>query len=104
MDEVEEDWNREEERGRRERLHSQLHHDGPRLDLVHFHKGETLCAGELLLGFVVLELKEDSCSWKNATLVTLSAAAVGCRLGDAAAAWQRRARGDPGGQDCPRHL
>lgn len=47
-------------------IHSQLDNDGPWLDLVHFHKGKTFCAGKLLLRFVVLEFKEDSCSWKNA--------------------------------------
>lgn len=44
---------------------SQLDHDGAGFDLVHFHEGETLCAGEPLLGFVVLEFKEDSCSWRD---------------------------------------
>lgn len=47
-------------------VHSQLDHHGPGLDLVHLHEGETFCAGKLLLGFVVLEFEEDSCSWKNA--------------------------------------
>lgn len=47
-------------------IHSQLDNDGPRLDLIHFHEGKTFCAGKLLLRFVVLEFKEDSCSWKNA--------------------------------------
>lgn len=54
------------EQGRSESIHSQLDNDGPWLDLIHFHKGKTFCAGKLLLRFVVLELKEDSCSWKNA--------------------------------------
>lgn len=58
--------NKQAEQGQREQVHSQLHDDGPRLDLVHFHEGETFCAGELLLGFVVLEFKEDGRSWKNA--------------------------------------
>lgn len=53
----------EMKRGERD---SQLDDDGPRFDLVHLHEGETLCAGEPLLGFVVLEFEEDSCSCRNA--------------------------------------
>lgn len=44
---------------------SQFDYDGAGFDLVHFHEGETFCAGEPLFRFVVLEFKEDSCSWKN---------------------------------------
>lgn len=47
------------------RWDSQLNYDRPGFDLVHFHEGKTLCAGEPLFGFVVLEFKEDSCSWKK---------------------------------------
>jgi len=42
--------------------HSQFNYDRPRFDLVHFHEGETFCAGKPLFGLIVLEFKEDSCS------------------------------------------
>lgn len=56
----------QKDRRRRGRVHSQLDNHGPGLDLVHLHEGETFCAGKLLLGFIVLEFEEDSCSWKKA--------------------------------------
>lgn len=43
---------------------SQFNYDGSGFDLIHFHEGKTFCAGKPLFGFVVLEFKEDSCSWK----------------------------------------
>lgn len=46
-------------------VNSQLNYDGAGFYLVHFHEGETFCAGKPLFGFVVLEFKEDSCAWKT---------------------------------------
>lgn len=47
------------------RADSQFDDDGAGFDLVHFHEGKTFCACEPLFRFVVLEFKEDSCSWKK---------------------------------------
>lgn len=41
----------------------QFNYDGSGFDLIHFHEGKTFCAGKPLFGFVVLEFKEDSCSF-----------------------------------------
>lgn len=43
---------------------SQFDYNGAGFDLIHFHEGKTFCASKPLFRFVVLEFKEDSCSWK----------------------------------------
>lgn len=45
--------------------YSQLDHNGARFDFIHLHKGKTLGTGELLLGLVVFEFKENSSPYKT---------------------------------------
>lgn len=47
--------------------YSQFYDNGTWFDFIHFHKSETFSAGESLLGFVVLEFKENSCSYRKET-------------------------------------
>lgn len=62
--------------------HSQFNHDGSRFDLIHFHEGETLCAGEPLFGLVVLKFEEDSCSWSNNDKVDVKGGQTGSSRSD----------------------
>lgn len=50
-----------------EAVNSQFNYDRPWFNFIHFHEGKTLCAGEPLLRFVMLEFKEDSCPCEHNT-------------------------------------
>ena len=44
---------------------SQLNHNRAGLDFIHFNEGKAFCAGKPLLGFVMLEFKEDGRSCRQ---------------------------------------